>query len=129
RLTEQLLTARSCTCTARRATSCGAALMGSGGTSSTTIKARRYDTPPDVCAPRLSAMEPLFGMPSTITAIPSRRSRPADPMHEYTRIVEPSTVPAGRRHRLAGHDRLAALTSVAGALGDRFGQKRIDATA
>src|SRR4051794_10845438 len=51
-LTEQVLTARSCTCTAQRATSCGAARMGSGGTLSTIIKARRCDIPPDVYAPR-----------------------------------------------------------------------------
>jgi ketosteroid isomerase-like protein len=44
-MTEQVLTARSCTCTAQRATSCGAARMGSGGTLSTTIKARRCDIP------------------------------------------------------------------------------------
>src|SRR3954470_15446304 len=47
-LTEQVSTARSCTCTAQRATSCGAARMGSGGTLSTIIKARRCDIPPDV---------------------------------------------------------------------------------
>src|SRR5215475_6280152 len=46
-LTEQVLTARSCTCTAQRATSCVAARMGSGGTLSIIIKARRCDGPPD----------------------------------------------------------------------------------
>src|SRR5215831_14283345 len=46
-LTEQVLTARSCTCTAQQATSCGAAQMGSGGTLSTIIKARRCDIPPE----------------------------------------------------------------------------------
>src|SRR6185312_2196498 len=51
-LTEQVLTARSCTCTAQQATSCGAARMGSGGTLSTIIKARRCDIPPDACAPQ-----------------------------------------------------------------------------
>ena len=56
----KVLTARSCTCTAQQATSCAAARMGSGGTLSTIIKARRCDSPPDVCAPRqLSAMEPF----------------------------------------------------------------------
>src|SRR4051794_20376406 len=49
-LTEQVLTASSCTCTAQRATSCVAARMGSGGTLSTIIKARWCDSPPDVCA-------------------------------------------------------------------------------
>src|SRR6478672_10284645 len=76
-LTEQVLTARSCTCTAQQATSCVAARMGSGGTLSTIIKARRCDSPPDVCAPRqLSAMEPLFRLASTITADWRRRSPP-----------------------------------------------------
>src|SRR4051794_23881227 len=54
-LAEQVLTARSCTCTAQRATSYVAARMGSGGTLSTIIKARRCDSPPDVCAPRQMA--------------------------------------------------------------------------
>src|SRR4051812_12399448 len=55
-LTEEVLTARSCTCTAQRATSCGAARMGSGGTLSTIIKARRCDIPPDVYAPPHSTL-------------------------------------------------------------------------
>src|SRR4051812_28012366 len=45
--TEQILTARSCTCTAQPATSCGAARMGFGDTLSTIIKARRCDIRPE----------------------------------------------------------------------------------
>src|SRR6478735_147950 len=78
-LTEQVLTARSCTCTAQQATSCVAARMGSGGTLSTIIKARRCDRPPDVCAPRqLSAMALQTGVESEILDLCARILRETD---------------------------------------------------
>src|SRR5258707_12277642 len=80
-LMAQVPTASTCTSEARQAISCAAARMDSGGTLSTIIKGRQCDSPPDICAPRqLSAMEPLFSLASTITAIPCWRNRSAGPM-------------------------------------------------
>src|SRR5262245_28823639 len=45
-------TARMFTLEAQQAISCAAARMDSGGTSSTIIKGRQCDSPPDKCAPR-----------------------------------------------------------------------------
>src|SRR5215475_6958385 len=54
-------TARMFTLEARQAISCAAARMDSGGTSSTIIRGRQCDSPPDTCAPRkLSATGPLL---------------------------------------------------------------------
>ena len=55
------------------------ALTESANGEGNTIKEREFggrcDSPPDICAPRqLSAMEPLFSLASTITAIPRWRS-------------------------------------------------------
>src|SRR4051794_25805548 len=59
--TAKVPTARTFTLEARQVISCAAARTGTGGTSSTIIKGRQCDNPPDTCAPRrLSATEPLF---------------------------------------------------------------------
>src|SRR5215831_635448 len=103
-LTEQVLTARSCTCTAQQATSCGAARMGSGGTLSTIIKARRCEIPPDICTPRqLSAngatLERGVDDHRHLVKLPGRRFAPVRPEFSGRRRKKRDTdVPGSLRH-------------------------------
>src|ERR1700730_6890315 len=57
-LVDQVLTATSCTCTAQRATSCGAARMGSGGT---LFQIRKFDGVGHHLPPIVASMPAIHG--------------------------------------------------------------------